>query len=183
MYTTTIVYYNHILLRQQLSMDLPGNFASTHPHLVRDAAHLGRSLRNLLELTRARERELAEEWGLPPSQCRALVSLGVDGPVTVTGLAERLFLEKSSASRLVKGLGERGFARKRPTSSDERKVVVQLTESGARLHRKIQNELAQTYVHMAQALKPEMRKALPDLLDLLAAEMKGRLRGDGDDSH
>jgi DNA-binding MarR family transcriptional regulator len=85
----------------------------------------------------------------------------------VTKLGDALVLEKSTASRLAKGLMDRGLVRKRSPQSDSRVVILQLTEQGQRLSRKILNELSREYMEILEPFEPEVRKELPDYLQRL----------------
>lgn len=99
--------------------------------------------------------------------------------MTVTALGERLHLEKSTASRIVKGLLGIGLVRKRSPTSDERKVILQLTEQGLRLARKLLNDYAKEDVELLESLDPESRGRLPILLGELTGTLValGRIRG------
>ena len=87
--------------------------------------------------------------------------------MTVTGLGEHLHLAKSTASRLAKGLLVLDLVRKRSPSSDDRVVILQATEQGLRLSRKILNDLSEEYIELLATLAPEEREALPKLLERL----------------
>jgi len=87
--------------------------------------------------------------------------------MAVTHLGDTLLLEKSTASRLAKGLLEDSLVRKRSPSSDARVVILQLTERGHRLSRKILNDLSEENMEVLASLVPEAREALPGFLEEL----------------
>ena len=77
-------------------------------------------------------RELLDPLDLTYTQYTAMSVLWQDGPTEVTKIAQRLGLESSTVSPLVKRLETRGWVNRR-RGQDERTVVVGLTPEGERL--------------------------------------------------
>jgi len=144
------------------------------PVLIRDAARLQEALGGLIRVLQFRDRDRACCYDLSVSQCYALEALIQFGPMTVTQLGDHLFLEKSTASRLAKALLEKELFRKRAPQADGRVVILQVTESGHRLARKILNDLAEEYMDLLEQFEPEVRAALPVLLDRLTKNISSR---------
>lgn len=67
---------------------------------------------------------------IPTSEAHALSELARDGALRQSELAHRLRLEKSSTSRLVTQLINRGWAERTAAPDDGRGVLVQLTPQG-----------------------------------------------------
>jgi DNA-binding MarR family transcriptional regulator len=67
---------------------------------------------------------------IPVSEAHALGELARDGALRQSDLAHRLRLEKSTTSRLVTLLINRGWAERTPAPDDGRGVLVQLTPQG-----------------------------------------------------
>jgi DNA-binding MarR family transcriptional regulator len=126
------------------------------------------ALGNLSRTLQARDRGRAARYDLSVSQFHALLVLGKGGPTPVTGLADHLHLEKSTASRLAKGLLARGLVRKRSPASDDRVVILQATEQGLRLSRRILNDLSEEYTDLLSSIDPTMREVLPQALECLS---------------
>ena len=78
-------------------------------------------------------RPLLEPLGLTHPQYLVMVSLWQHGPRTVKQLGALLMLDSGTVSPLLKRLGGMGLVRRTRSTSDERQVVVELTEQGARL--------------------------------------------------
>ncbi|MBP2444625.1 MarR family winged helix-turn-helix transcriptional regulator [Rhizobium leguminosarum] len=79
---------------------------------------------------------LLDALGLTYPQYLAMVVLwGQDGQ-TVGGLGEKLFLESSTLTPLLKRLESAGYIRRERSSEDERVVVIRLSEEGKRLKEK-----------------------------------------------
>ena len=154
-------------------MNAPIEIAS-RPSLIRDAARLQESLSGLIRVLQFRDRDRACCYDLSVSQCHALEALIQHGPMTVTQLGDHLYLEKSTASRLAKSLLAKEMVRKRAPLSDGRVVILQVTEAGHRLARRIMKDLSEEYMELLSEFDPEVRAALPKLLDLLTRNISGR---------
>lgn len=147
--------------------------------LLRDASHLQETLGELIRVLQSRDRDRACCYGLSVSQCHALQILVKEGPLSVTKLGGQLHLEKSTASRLANGLLQRGLVRKRSPDSDGRMVILQISEQGLRLSRKILNDLAEEYMDLLADFDPEVRQALPKLLERLTATFLAQSNASG----
>jgi DNA-binding MarR family transcriptional regulator len=141
------------------------------PSILRDAARLRESVDALVVAVQTRDRAWAARYQLSASQLHGLLSLQREGPLTVTHLGEALGIEKSTASRLAKGLLSLGLVRKRPSNLDERRVILQITEKGMRMSRRILNDLSGEYIGAVSRQSPEIRDQLPGILDQLAKEL------------
>ena len=148
--------------------------ASSQPALLKDAARLQKSLSELIRVLQFRDRDRACCYDLSVSQCHALEALISHGPMPVTQLGDHLYLEKSTASRLAKSLLDKELVRKRAPLSDGRVVILQVTEGGHRLARRIMKDLSEEYMELLEEFDPEVRAALPRLLDLLIRNISGR---------
>ena len=144
------------------------------PSLIRDAARLQEALGELIRVLQFRDRDRACCYDLSVSQCHALQALIQAGPMTVTQLGDHLYLEKSTASRLAKALLAKELIRKRAPQADGRVVILQVTESGHRLARKILNDLSEEYMDLLEGFETEVRTALPLLLDRLTQTISTR---------
>jgi DNA-binding MarR family transcriptional regulator len=74
---------------------------------------------------------------------------------------------------------DRGLVRKRSPGSDGRVVILQVTEQGLRLSRKILNDLSEEYMELLEEFDPEVRKALPRLLERLSKTFMARANPSG----
>jgi len=126
------------------------------PSLIRDAARLQEALGELIRVLQFRDRDRACCYDLSVSQCHALQALIQAGPMTVTQLGNHLYLEKSTASRLAKALLAKELIRKRAPQADGRVVILQVTESGHRLARKILNDLSEEYMDLLEGFETEV---------------------------
>ena len=72
--------------------------------------------------------------GLTYPQYLAMVALWAEDGQTVGGLGDRLFLESSTLTPLLKRLEAAGLVKRARCAEDERQVRVSLTEKGEALH-------------------------------------------------
>lgn len=76
---------------------------------------------------------LLDQLGLTYTQYLTLRALGEQDGLSVGTVADRLSLEPSTLTPLLKRLEARGLVVRRRNSEDERQVIVSLTEAGRRL--------------------------------------------------
>ena len=76
---------------------------------------------------------ILEKLGITYTQWIAIVALWDDDHQTVKSLGEKLFLESNTLTPILKRLEELGYLRRRRDPTDERQVIVSLTEEGRRL--------------------------------------------------
>jgi DNA-binding MarR family transcriptional regulator len=82
------------------------------------------------DLTRPPYKPILEELGLTYTHI-AIVALGEQDNQTVSGLGEKLFLESTPLTPILKKLERMGYLRRQRDPADERQVLVSLTDSGA----------------------------------------------------
>jgi DNA-binding MarR family transcriptional regulator len=82
---------------------------------------------------RARLPTLAAGLDLSPAQCHVLHLLEPGQPMPMGQLAETLACDASNVTGLVDRLESRGLVRRRPSSSDRRVKVLDLTPTGVRV--------------------------------------------------
>jgi len=79
---------------------------------------------------------ILEELGLTYTQYIAIVALWEQDNQTVSGLGEQLFLESNTLTPILKKLEGMGYLRRQRDPTDERQVVISLTDAGRRLREK-----------------------------------------------
>jgi DNA-binding MarR family transcriptional regulator len=77
---------------------------------------------------------ILDELGLTYPQYLVMVVLWAEDDQTVGGIGEKLFLESSTLTPLLKRLEAAGYVRRARCVDDERQVRVRLTEKGRALH-------------------------------------------------
>lgn len=77
-----------------------------------------------------------EELGLTYPQYIAIVALWDEAELTVKGLSDKLFLEPSTVTPMLKRLEAMGYVTRTRSTEDERVVHVRLTDAGKKLRDK-----------------------------------------------
>jgi len=109
----------------------------------------------------------AQEFGLPVGQARCLAAVGRFAPLSVVDLAARSNLDKGQASRAAQALVERGLVAKRPSETDARGVVLNLTRRGRKLWTDVMDLIAQRNAQIFGCLSAAERRELGRMLDRL----------------
>ncbi|MFJ9186360.1 MULTISPECIES: MarR family winged helix-turn-helix transcriptional regulator [unclassified Streptomyces] len=78
-------------------------------------------------------RQALKDLGLTYSQYLVMLVLWEQGPQPVKAIGERLHLDSGTLSPLLKRLETAGLVRRERSREDERSVVIDLTDEGARL--------------------------------------------------
>lgn len=78
-------------------------------------------------------RKPLEELGLTYPQYLAMIVLWAEDDLTVGAIGDRLRLDSGTLTPLLKRLEAQGMVTRRRSSTDERRVVISLTESGRAL--------------------------------------------------
>lgn len=95
---------------------------------------------------------------IPTSQAHALQVLGQGAPLTQQMLAEELRLDKSTTSRLVSQLIDRGWVERSINPGDRREFLLTLTEQGMMVRNQV-TRAAATKFEALWAVIPEEKKA------------------------
>lgn len=80
---------------------------------------------------------MLDALGVTYTQYLALSALWERDGLTITAIADRLWLEPSTITPAVKRLEAAGFVERRRSTADERQVEVHLTKKGGDLHPKM----------------------------------------------
>jgi len=129
------------------------------------------------ELVRAyqfRDREQVCCWGLSISQCYALEVVFDQGPMTMSELARTLFLDASTATRIIDRLVESDLVERTTSDSDRRKCLVGVTRAGQRLVQGIRSDLVDEHVEVLRQVPAASREAVITALDRLLEAFRAR---------
>lgn len=149
------------------------------PDLERDAAELHDALSELIRVYAFRDRDRICCFDVSVSQCWALEGIvRGDGP-TLNELAAELYLDKSTASRVVDGLERKGYVVRAPHPTDRRAVRLEATAAGRDLLERIRASILEEERQLLADLDPEVRRALPRLIGRLARAAAARVDTSG----
>jgi DNA-binding MarR family transcriptional regulator len=110
------------------------------------------------------------------TQCHALEALVENGPMRSTALAERLFLDKSTTSRVVATLVKKGYVEQRADEADGRATALHVTAGGRRLYRRITDDLVEQQKQLLRDLEPDLREGVINVIRRLARAADARFR-------
>lgn len=151
---------------------VPGDTAST---LEADSVALHRTLEDLIRLIQFRDRDRICCHDISVSQSYALEALAAAGPLRLNELAGRLYLDKSTMSRVVDGLVAKGYAERARHPEDGRAVLLAATPAGRALFERIEEDLLAEVRAVLVELEPEVRRATVRLLGRLVRAAEGRV--------
>lgn len=149
---------------------------ATSADLDRDAAALQAAVSELVRVYQFRDRDRICCHDISVTQCYALETLVEHGPMRSTALAERLFLDKSTTSRVVATLVKKAYVEQRQDEADGRATALLATATGRRLYKRITADLVEQQKHLLQDLEPEVREGVVRVIRGLTRAADSRFR-------
>jgi DNA-binding MarR family transcriptional regulator len=116
---------------------------------------------------------ILEELGLTYPQYIAIIALWEEDDQTISGLAEKLFLESNTVTPLLQKLEAMGYVRRRRDAKDERQVRVGLTEAGHRLRQSAIGKSVIEQTKLAPDEVPRVQHDIAQIRDNLLNAAKG----------
>lgn len=107
----------------------------------------------------------AGDRSIESGQFRALDAIAAHGPCPVRELAAVIGVEPSTVTRATARLEASGLIKKSRATADQRQVMLELTDEGARRHRYFVDRAYETYEEIFARFSPEERALLADLLE------------------
>ena len=150
--------------------------ASTAAALDRDAADLQAAVADLVRVYQFRDRDRICCHDVSVTQCYALETLIEHGPLRLSALADRLFLDKSTTSRVVGTLVKKGYVEQGADARDGRAIALSATRKGRSLCARITDDLVDQQKRLLQDLDPEVRGGVVRVLRRLAQAADARFR-------
>ena len=149
---------------------------SPKTHLDRDAADLHAAVAELVRVYQFRDRDRICCHDISVTQCYALETLVEHGPLRLSGLADRLFLDKSTTSRVVGALVKKGYVEQGADAQDGRAIALSVTRKGRSLCARITDDLVDQQKQLLQDLDPDVRAGVVQVLRRLAQAADARFR-------
>ena len=138
------------------------------PDLGQDAEELYDAMEDLLRVYQFRDRDRICCFDVSVSQCYALEGLVRRGGMTLNDLAAYLYLDKSTASRVVDALERKGYVARTPHPKDRRSLLLEATAAGRSLEGKIRESILAEERELIADFTPEVRQAMTQLIRRLA---------------
>ena len=149
---------------------------ATDNALDRDAAALHAAVADLVRVYQFRDRDRICCHDVSVTQCHALETLVQHGPMRLSALVERLFLDKSTTSRVVGTLVRKGYVEQRTDANDGRATTLSATRQGQRLCTRITDDLVAQQKQLLEDLDPDVRAGVVKVLRRLAHAADARFR-------
>jgi DNA-binding MarR family transcriptional regulator len=150
--------------------------------LDRDAVALQQAVADLVRVYQFRDRDCICCHDVSVTQCYALETLVEHGPMRLSALAERLFLDKSTTSRVVNTLVRKGYVEQQADATDGRAMLINPTRQGKRLCARITSDLVVQQKQLLEDLAPEIRSGVVQVIQRLARAADARFRSGVTDS-
>jgi MarR family 2-MHQ and catechol resistance regulon transcriptional repressor len=147
---------------------------TTDADLEQDAAALHAAVSDLVRVYQFRDRDRICCHDISVTQCYALEAVAEHGPMRLGALAERLFLDKSTTSRVVATLVRKGYLSQGPDPADARASAIAVTKPGRQLYAKITRDLVAQQHEVLQDLDPEVRDGVVEVIRRLARAAEQR---------
>jgi MarR family 2-MHQ and catechol resistance regulon transcriptional repressor len=152
---------------------MPSHVKASEPQ-QEEAVRLYAALSELVRVYQFRDRDRICCHDISVTQCYALEALVRVGPRTLNELAAELYLDKSTASRVVTTLERKGYVARQTHPRDRRSILIDLTAAGRRLHTRIEKDLIEETRQLLKDFEPTVRDAAPALLSKLARAAERR---------
>ena len=122
--------------------------------------------------------EYRQRFGLSVPEWRVMAVLGDSGPLTQRDLTRQTVMDKVAVNRACQGLEERGLASRQPNAQDGRSHLLELTESGTRMH----DEIMPLALEMERRLFSNFAREEVDQFRSLLERVRGEVQDlDADD--
>jgi DNA-binding MarR family transcriptional regulator len=144
--------------------------------LQRGAEALQAAVADLVRVYQFRDRDRICCHDISVTQCYALETLVEQGPMRLSELTERLFLDKSTTSRVVQTLIKKGYVERRDDSNDRRAIALGATRAGRHLCARIKADLVTQQKELLVELEPDVRTGVIDVIRGLARAADSRFR-------
>jgi MarR family 2-MHQ and catechol resistance regulon transcriptional repressor len=159
--------------------DPPDTADSAGLALERDVHLFYDALADLIRVYQFRDRDRICCYDVSVSQCYGLEALVRRGPMTLNDLAAHLYLDKSTASRVVDALEKKGYVARSPHPEDGRSLRLVTTPAGRDLHARIESDLVQEERGLLADFDPQTRAAMIQLLGRITRAATARVEASG----
>jgi len=118
------------------------------------------------------QKDEASCCGITISQCHAIVEIGRMNKISLNELAELLDLDKSTISRTVNNLVNKGLVERKEDVEDRRYIKIQLTKSGQEVFKNIEDGMNNYYSDILESLPKENKEQVIESIGLLIEAIK-----------
>ena len=152
---------------------------SSDRRLKKDTAAFYDAMSELIRVYQFRDRDRICCHGISVTQCYALEALVKRGPLTMNELAARLYLDKSTTSRVVGAMERKELIQRRTHAQDRRAVLLECTGKGRELHRRIRQAVERRDGRLLAGFAPAMRTGMIELMRRITRAAEERVEAAG----
>jgi MarR family 2-MHQ and catechol resistance regulon transcriptional repressor len=163
------------LARARAPLPIAGQDAA----LEEDTVGLHRALTELVRVYQFRDRDRICCYDISVTQCYALEAVVQEQPLTLNALAARLYLDKSTASRVVDALEKKGYVQRHASPDDRRALHLVATDAGADLYARIDADILAGERALLAEFPSEVRQSMTKLIGQLARAAAARVDSSG----
>ena len=149
------------------------------PQLQQDAEALYEALGDLIRVYQFRDRDRICCHDLSIAQCHALEVLTLRGGLTLNEMAAALYLDKSTASRVVAAIERKGYVERTEHPEDRRAIRLEVTGDGRSLYQRIHGEIIEQEKGLLSDFDSRTRRSMTELIRRLAAAAADRVEASG----
>lgn len=149
------------------------------PQLKDDTVRLHRALTDLIRVYQFRDRDRICCYDVSVTQCYALEALAEHDSLTLNGLAAHLYLDKSTASRVVDALEKKGYVERGEDAADRRSLKLEPTAAGRSLVNRIRADILAQEEQLLASFSSEVRQSMATLIAQLASAAARRVVASG----
>jgi DNA-binding MarR family transcriptional regulator len=161
--------------RTRTSLPIAGQDAA----LEEDTEQLHRALTELVRVYQFRDRDRICCYDVSVTQCYALEAVVQEQPLTLNQLAARLYLDKSTASRVVDALEKKGYVERQASPEDRRALHLVATAAGRDLYHRIDADILAGERALLAEFPSEVRQSMTRLIGQLARAAAARVDSSG----
>ena len=133
-----------------------------------DARLLYGAISELVRVYQFRDRRRICYYDVSVTQCHALSALLGNESMTLNALAAELHLDKSTASRLVDSLEDKGYVARYTDPDDARALSLRATRKGQEIHEKVVQDLIDETGNLAADYDHDTREATAEFIQRYA---------------
>jgi len=143
--------------------------------LERDTESFYEALSELIRVYQFRDRDRICCYDVSVTQCYALEELVRREGMSLNDLAAHLYLDKSTASRVVDALERKSYVERVSDPQDRRAVLLSPTPAGRELYGTIRQSILDEEQRLLADFDPAVRQAMTRLIRNLARAAAGRV--------
>jgi len=145
------------------------------PANVERAEALYEAVNQLIRVHQFRDRDYICSHDVSVAQCYALETLVKRGPLRLQALADEMYLDKSTTSRVIDSLLRKEYVLKLLDPADQRAIQLSLTPAGEALYHTIHQDLIMEEASLIKDMSPDVIDGTLTLIRQLTKAARARL--------